>query len=102
MWITLPARRVRVNYFFIKKCVAAYAASCYTVFTTTGKETNMNVVTHYQEKARHWAHVAMYARDVLGQAATSRDAQENAAHYARYAREALAFYAPLDIQTETH
>ena len=62
----------------------------------------MNVVAHYQEKARQWARVAMYARDVLGQVATSRDAQENAAHYARYAREALAFYAPIDTWRELY
>ena len=56
----------------------------------------MDMITYYQEKARYWASVAMYARDTLGQKATWRDAQENAAHYAEWAREMLEFRRALD------
>ena len=61
----------------------------------------MDMITHYQEKARYWASVAMYARDTLGQKSTCRDAQENAAHYAECAREMLAFRRALDADLET-
>lgn len=56
----------------------------------------MELVIHYQNKARHWAAVAVYARDTLGQKSTWRDAQENAAHYAQWARDAMAFQRALD------
>ena len=61
----------------------------------------MDMISYYQEKARYWASVAMYARDTLGQKSTCRDAQENAAHYAEWAREMLAFRRALDAALET-
>lgn len=43
-------------------------------------------ITYYQEKARWWADVAMYARDTLGQRSTWHDAQTAATDYAMFAR----------------
>jgi hypothetical protein len=49
----------------------------------------MTLAIQYQNKARYWAEAARYARDVLLQKSTAAYAQENAAHYARYAREVM-------------
>lgn len=60
-----------------------------------------NRVVYYQDKARHWARIAMYARDVLGQKSTWHDAQTAATDYAMFARQLQGIEAQEHVSTSS-